>query len=711
MALKFRITAGTGAQNPNAANVVVRAGVCSAGVPASPSPPGLPYQYDAGQDPTPDLGYGPLCASGLYGGTFGGSPWIALKIPATTAGTISAVTKPGGSTSPTPTIAGSTFDSVTNSPFDAFSLAFRYSTGGLPGTAVVDVALDGSTFAYTFPIPPELPATLRGSVDITGITWSSLNNLTLRWKVDGGGITTVTFGTVAAEADVLAAFTTATIAAAFVQVGDKRYLEVYGATKGTTGALDFCGGSAEDLLGFTPAVAVQRSTIDLVGFTFSTLDNETLIFNPDNTGNVTATMGASVAAEADVLSAFSGHATIAAYIVHTGTHHYLEVAALTPGTGGTNTLVCGNGTADSNLGFTNTTSTTGKAAGIAAGVASVLSLPTTGLKVTFPGSSAYTKNEIHTAATTAPRHSQADMDAALAVYAAAGMPAGLLEIVQQPVDATDLVSYVEDLDTTIAGWEAQTSKLFEHYLVPAPVTASDASIRSALQLAGQSSRYGTVAAGDLYYTGISPGPKGSFRRSPCQALSARCANFSLSEDPGNGAFGPLPGVSMTGPDGVTKARDENTASVKLGTSKGPGFTVVGSIGGKPYFVRGVTRAGAGSLFVDLGVTRMVAYASSLVFAQLQGMQNPTFDLNPNGTITHADAAALVRAFEKALIVALVQAKHASSVVVAIDETENIAQTRNLTVTFTVQERGQGEDITVTMNLVGEIVTDGQLAAA
>src|SRR4051794_17791033 len=117
MALRFRITAGTGAQNPNASNVVVRAGVCSGGVPASPSPPGIPYQYDSGQDPTPDLGYGPLCDSGLYGSTFGGAPWIGLKIPATTAGTISSITKPGGSTSPTPTLAGTTFDDVTNSPF------------------------------------------------------------------------------------------------------------------------------------------------------------------------------------------------------------------------------------------------------------------------------------------------------------------------------------------------------------------------------------------------------------------------------------------------------------------------------------------------------------------------------------------------------------------------------------------------------------------
>jgi hypothetical protein len=704
MTIKFTILQGQTIQPASASNVVARAGIAANTDPASTI-----YQFAIGQDPVPALVAGPLASDCAYASTWGGAQHIAVKVPATTAGTISSVTKPGGSTSPTPAITGSSFDSVSNSPYGAYNLALRFS-GGLPGVCSVDVALDGASYDYTFPMPPSLPATLRGTVDVTGFTYSSLNGLTLRWKVDGGSILTVTFTTPTTEADVVAAFAAQAITAVFVQVGDKRYLEVRGVAPGVSGSsLAFMGGGAEDLLGFTPGVAVQRSTVDLVGFTFSSLDNETLIFNPDGTGNVTATMGATVTNEADVLSAFSGHATLAAYIVHVGAHHYLEVAALTPGTGGTNTLVCGNGTANTNLGFTNATSTTGKAAGNALGVDSSITIPATGLKVAFPYGTYLA--EVHTATTTGPRHSQADLDTALAALnARLDLAFGLVEVVQEALDATSLLSLVGDTDATSASWEAQPNKRFVHFLVAAPRTASDSSVAGAL--VSQSSRYTTAAARWTYVNGPAGTPKGSFPHSLVRPLATRCAAIPFSEDPGFGGFGPLPGCSMIGPDGTTMAPDENTATVKLGTSRGPGYTVVKgkAVAGRllPFIVRGVTRAGQSSLFVDLGVTRMVLRAAAIIYAALQDFENPTFDLQEDGTIQEHEAISLEDAWRKALIDELVPT-HASSADVAVERTENIAQTRNLTVHYTVQERGQGEDITVTLTLTGTIT--GALAVA
>jgi hypothetical protein len=702
--ISFTITAGQQIQPASATGVVARFGV----VPTGDAPSTI-YQFAIGQDVGAALPGGPVAVDAAYASTYSGAQHIAVKVPATTAGTFSSVTKPGGSTSPTPTVAGSSFDSVTNSPFDAYTVALRYA-GGLPGACSVDIALDAisgiGSFDYTYPMPPSLPATLQGTVNMTGFTWASLNGLTLRWKLGIGSILTVTFGTVAGESDVLAAFTAQSISAAFVQIGDNRFLQVYGAGHGSTDAIYFCGGSAEDLLGFVPAVAVQRSSFDLAtGFTFSSLDNETLIFNPDTTGNVTPTFGSSVAAEADILAAFSGHATLAAYIVHTAAgHHYLEVAALTPGVNGTHTLVCGAGTANANLGYTNTTSSTGLASGAATGTDSRLTVPGTGFVVTFPYG--LYAAEIHTFSTTAPRHSKADYDTALAALnARVDLAFGLVELVQEPVDATDLAAYVNGAGATAASWEAQPNKRFVQFLVPAPRSLSDSAVAGAL--VSQASRYTFVAARWLYMDATKGMPQGSFPRSTCRALSTRLASMKqYSNDPGDGTLNEIPGCHMIGPDGVTMAPDENTATVKLGGSRGPGYTVVEgqASGGRslPFFVRGVSRAGSDSLFVDIGVTRMVARCAQLIFAFLQKAKNLTFDLNPDGTIQEEDAKPLETAWTNGVTRAVVATKNASSFSSAIDRTTDLSQTRALVVNYTVQERGQGEDIEATLTLVGTL---------
>src|SRR5580692_10937895 len=176
MIQSFTITGSAGAVNASAANQVARFGVCVGGLPAEINGSQVQgvYQYDAGQDPTPDLTAGPLCTAALYASTYGRAGHYAVKVPATTAGTMSAMTQPMGDTSPTPTLAGSAFDSVTNSPYGGYSIAFRYTTGGLPGTAVLDVALDGYSYNYTFAMPPALPGTLRGTTNVvSGLVWAS----------------------------------------------------------------------------------------------------------------------------------------------------------------------------------------------------------------------------------------------------------------------------------------------------------------------------------------------------------------------------------------------------------------------------------------------------------------------------------------------------------------------------------------------------------
>lgn len=596
MGIRFSIRAGTARPQTGAANVVLRAGICTEGVANDI------FELDPGQDPTTAAGYGPLPVAAASASRLGGAKQILIKVPASIAGSIGAVTESPSGTGPTITIAGSSFDSVTNSPFDAYKLRAKVLTGGPVGTAVLGLNLDGGlAYPYTFDVPAEAHATLIGTVDLTGITLSTLNATTL--KIDEDTLTqqTVTFTTPSSVADIATQINagTSNITADIIQ---GKYLRVVSDTAGTASTLAIDASSTgEAILGFSSGA-----------------------------GNLTAT-----------------------------------------------------------------------------GAASTISIVGTGLVITCPATSDYVPDTIYSSNTTRPRHSQAALDAALAVANAdLTLAWGIVEIVQEPVDAPDLRSYADDLDALFADMEAQEDKRFGVWIIGANPDASDASVK--LAMAGHVSRHGAVTAGDIYTTETTPLPKGSMRRSACRPLGIRLASESLSEDPGIEPSLPL--CSMTAPDGSTLARNDNTATQKLGGSAGPGFTVIKAKKGLPYFKRGVTRAGQNSVFVDIGVARMTAFASTIIFDRLRTQENRTYDLNPDGTLQEADASALEESFEDELRRLLVQAKHASDVRVTIDRTEKVSDTRNLTVNYSVQIRGQQEDITGTLSLSGELTIEGQAAA-
>ncbi|MEP7123149.1 MAG: hypothetical protein ABJE95_19630 [Byssovorax sp.] len=597
MGITFKIQSGTGRTATNAAGVVMRVGICSA-VALAGVLGNAPADLADGQDGTPQIGYGPLAIADARAAADSGAARYAYKIPATTAGTISAVTETPAGTGPTIAVAGSLLDGLTT-PYLACSPRVKVIAAGVVGTAKVSINLDGGVeypYQYLFDVPAEAPAILDGTVDLTGITLSTLNTLHVKLTADTGG------------AQNLALTTPADLTALLAQLN---------------------GG-------------ITNVTFSLVG------------------------------------------------------GKYLRMTSATPGTAGTIT-VDATGLAAAALGFTSGASNL-----VGTGSPSTITIPGTGLVLTFPATSAYVLDTVYSFTTTAPRHTQAALDTALAaINNDSSLAFGLVVVVQEPADATELKSYTQDLISTKLAWETQPNKRFVTFLLAAPISASDASIKSTMQ--GQAIGRGVcVTAGDTYETSAAPSPIGSFRVAPVGPLSIVCASQSLSEDPGFGGFGPLPACKTKSPDGVTLARDEYTAAIKLGTSSGPGFTTVCAQGGLPHFTRGVTRAGAANLFVDLGVSRMVDEASRLLFAGLQKVANLTLDLNEDGTIDEADAAAYELVFDGILAQGIVKQKHASRAFTTIDRAADITQTRALTLTFTLQERGQGEDITATLNLVGTI---------
>lgn len=590
MSILFTIASGSGRAEPSAANVAIRLGICQAAAAAGVTQPAT---FAAGQDVTSDLVAGPLAIACARAARLSGAAHLAYKIPATTAGVISAVTETPAGTGPSITVAGSTLDALTT-PWIACTPRVKVTMAGLPGVGKVAVNLDGGTaypYQYLYDIPAETHATIDGTIDLTGITLSTLTGSTLILDEDVGVAQTVTFTLPANVADI--------------------------------------------------AVQINAQTTNV-------------------TGTIIQGM-------------------------------YLRIVSDTVGVASM-LSVDASSTADTLLGVS----------GIAAGSASMITLPGTGLVLTFPSTSAYVLGTVYSFTATAPRHSQAALDTALlAINADPALSFGIVHVVQEPLDATDTLSYSAALATVKTAWEAQAEKRFVHFIVGAPVGETDSALKTAYQ-GSTASRGVTVTAGDIYALSSAPLPIGSFRTSSSEALAIRLSAYSLSEDPGFGGFGALPDCKMKHADGSTIARNENSATLKLGGSTGPGFTVVRSKGDKPFFVRGVTRAGAASLFVDVGVSRMIDMAATILFAALQKIENLTLELNGDGTISEADATSFEQAFDLALGENVVKKKHASRAFTAINRVDNIVQSRAISVAFTIQGRGQAEDISATLTLVGTL---------
>lgn len=585
MAIKFTYQSdgGTG-QTAEFAKVACRVGVCTGGVA------GTLYELSSGQDPTPTLGYGPLPVADARASKLADADRYCLKVAATTAGAISAVTQSGSG--PLITVAGSAMDGLSNTPYIAAKVKVKVIKGGALGTARVAVALDGASYVYEFDVPAEGPGTVIGSVDMTTLTTAT--DLGTKTLVLDPGAVTVTF---ASPATVAAAIT----------------------------AVDGAAGFSCDLV----QGKYMRIRSDAVG--------------------------AAASVEVDATS-----------------------------------------TADDELGLDNLTH---------AGGAATVTIPGTGLVITFPAGT-YVLGEVYFFTTTAPRSSLAAIISAItaALVADPAVSFGLFVVLQTPLDEVDERAYADALDALCAGWEAGDDRRYVVWLLGAPLDGTDAADKAAM--ATHVSPHGAIAVRDCYLVSAAPQPAGQLRASAVEQLALRCvAQPRFSDDVGFGGYGPLQCL-LKGADG-TAARNEATATVKLGGSKGPGFTALTSKGGKAYFKRGVTRAGSSgqyARFVDLGVLRATKAVSQVLYALLQAYENPTFDLNADGTIFEADAAALETAFKEPCDELFVRARHFSRFTVTIDRAEKISDTRTLKVAWKAQIRGQGEDIEGTLT-VGGTLTD------
>jgi hypothetical protein len=177
------------------------------------------------------------------------------------------------------------------------------------------------------------------------------------------------------------------------------------------------------------------------------------------------------------------------------------------------------------------------------------------------------------------------------------------------------------------------------------------------------------------------------------------AQYRLSQDPAAGDLPSLPDTSMIGPDGTTKARDEETAAVKMRAQR---FTVLRTKDQLAHVAKGITRAASSSKFRHLGVIRMAMEMLRVGVPAVAKYEAQDDYAQPNGTLRASQAKAMNQGVETVLRAVLVDQGHASAVKARVDETEVVTQTDNMTWTIEAQHKAIFETVVVKFSVVSTI---------
>ena len=361
--------------------------------------------------------------------------------------------------------------------------------------------------------------------------------------------------------------------------------------------------------------AVVRSTVDLnaQSYSWSALNGTTILFTAPASKTLTfASAPTSAQNVIDSLNTLALAAPLAVtFRLAQGTGAQLGqafVEMLSTATGTTAAITIGSGTALSILGLTAATTN---------GTAATYPLANTGLTATFPATSAYILNDTFVGPSVGPRSSiSAIHAAALAAWNQRQInPFGYM-VVPQPADtAPNCAAIIVDLESLRATWQSDpTAPANEYAIVGSPwhttsatqatnetnVATADSALLTAFSTAAAS--LNAVAVDDVYIPGALR--TGIFRRSAAWAAAAKRAGAGVAQPylAADFADGSIPEVTLIAADGLTRARNENTSTNKLGGLQGPGFAVCRTMadGKSVKFVPGATRAGPASRLANIG---------------------------------------------------------------------------------------------------------------
>jgi len=580
------------------------------------------YSFQPGNQVTDQIGGGPG-ADAVLALLSNGASQVYFSPATPTWSTVPSVVHVGSG--PTVTCAlTAAASAASQGPFDNHKIVVTVEQGGALGTAIVSVMYDGSTKVEQFPLPVEKAATVVGTAAITPTTLGSASALTLVFidpavetlTFPAGSLAVAAAGLFAPVASVAAPVTV--LAAAMLAAGTAAIAANPRKLRFTTGGI-----TASDapptaaVAGFDYAGAALAETVtlsqvaghaDTVGV-YATVTS-VIYAAADGTGATLAIGYADAYASIAELIAEANTLAVAAplaasfFDAQLSTGDFLGISTTATGTGAMVELNSSS-TALTLFGLT--------ASVVTLGLAATYALPWTGEVLSFPVGT-YKATETYTIANAGPTASIAAVTSAMAIGRAnwRTTPFGFFAVTAQPASAANAAALQAACSTTVNAWRidgscpvhVQTGSQF-HTASSNPTTnaanilAADSALVTAFS--GSTAALDLVAVDDCYVQGSSNLRLGSFRRSA--VLAAAIKRSTLGKLGSDIAEGIVQGVSLKGPDGLTLARDEYYATVKLGpasgSASGPGFAVLKSTTagpGSPKFAAGVTRAGSTSRF-------------------------------------------------------------------------------------------------------------------
>jgi hypothetical protein len=399
----------------------------------------------------------------------------------------------------------------------------------------------------------------------------------------------------------------------------------------------------------SPAIVTGTVDLNVQVYPWNVLNAETIIYTAP--AAKTLTFAAAPTSPADVITKLNALAVAAPLAVtfalsqDSAGHGFVQQTSTA--TGAAAAITMSGGTALGALGLTAATTN---------GLAATDAPPWTGLVRTYPATSSYVVGDTYTIACTGPSASILAITNAMAVGRAQwkNTPFGFFVIPQTSSTGANAAALQSAVTTALNPWRIDgscqvwaliASSLHVASAVAATNAANITTADNALLLgfASNAAALDVVAPADCYVAGSTQLRPGSFRRSAVVAGAIKRATLAkLGSDLGEGI---VQGVTLKGPDGLTLARDESSATVKLGPgaagASGPGFAVLKSTAAGPAFPKflaGVTRAGSTSRFRFSYVVVVALQMAQTLFARATGWEGQTWPTNPaTGKIRDSEA--------------------------------------------------------------------------
>ncbi len=322
---------------------------------------------------------------------------------------------------------------------------------------------------------------------------------------------------------------------------------------------------------------------------------------------------------------------------------YFQLYSVDAGASVTITIDDGASDADTILGFSS-----GADNLTADGAPATFSPPWTGLTFTFPAGTDYVAGDTYTATCAGPRATIG----ALADAAAAAKdeyvnsPFGFIAVAQPSDTAANCAALAAALTTLTEEWAADAqAPIFVDAVVGAPFfatstvlatnTANIQTADAALLLAFQSAatNFNNVATCDCYLPGATTLRFGFYRRTAALAWAIKHATApKLAADVAEGLIAEVSLLAPKPPSvPAIRARNDATATTKLGGGQGPGFSALKATQAglaAVKFAPGATRAGPTSRLRYVGPVTVALEIARLVFPFIEAWEGQTPPANP-----------------------------------------------------------------------------------